>query len=358
MLQIKYPEDRDKFHKEYIEALGINKDMRKRFKNLLKKDPFLIKEYDLDKVLLSSFEELKELRYLYLSTKDKKLLQQLLNYDKEKYKKFQPDIKNFFEEKLNIKTCYFCNIDFVNSFRDIDDYHDGLDFIQRATEEELKKINGIGQVTAEKIVRERINCTKIDELPVNDKIKNNLNKIVLKTKHSHFTLDHLLDKGTNPVLALSLYNFVPSCYSCNSKFKGKRQFKDSRLSPTSENFSFDSHVKFKLYFYNGKDTSSIRANNDFVLDFSFTENEDGYKDYIDVFKLKGRYIFHKDEVLKLVKQKEKYSQSQIDSMANALSISSEQIKRDIFGKELFDGKNEEYSMLKFKKDIARNIGIF
>jgi hypothetical protein len=38
------------------------------------------------------------------------------------------------------------------------------------------------------------------------------------------TLDHFYPKGEYPFLALSLYNLVPSCYTCNSSLKGKIDF--------------------------------------------------------------------------------------------------------------------------------------
>jgi hypothetical protein len=53
----------------------------------------------------------------------------------------------------------------------------------------------------------------------------------------------------------------------------------------------------------------------------------------------------------------KYPQSKIDEIAKSIGIPSEQIKKDIFGKELFDGNLEDKSMTKFKRDIAKNLGL-
>ena len=76
-----------------------------------------------------------------------------------------------------------------------------------------------------------------------------------------------------------------------------------------------------------------------------------------IFKLKGRYIFHKDEVINLINNKERYSQSQLDEISDIVNISSEQVKKDIFGRELFGGNIEDVSMTKFKKDIAKDINL-
>ena len=40
-------------------------------------------------------------------------------------------------------------------------------------------------------------------------------------------LDHFYPKSLYPFLALSLYNFIPSCQICNSRFKGNKDARDS-----------------------------------------------------------------------------------------------------------------------------------
>lgn len=55
------------------------------------------------------------------------------------------------------------------------------------------------------------------------------------------TLDHFYYKDMYPHLALSLYNLVPSCSSCNSSLKGQKDFfKESHLNPLfdEENIQF------------------------------------------------------------------------------------------------------------------------
>ena len=57
------------------------------------------------------------------------------------------------------------------------------------------------------------------------------------------TLDHFYPKADYPFLALSLYNFVPSCQVCNSIFKGDVETRDS-IYPYEEGFD-ELGVKFK-----------------------------------------------------------------------------------------------------------------
>ncbi|MBA1376795.1 hypothetical protein [Pseudomonas brassicacearum] len=67
----------------------------------------------------------------------------------------------------------------------------------------------------------------------------------IKTKGGSFrpTLDHFFYKDQYPHLALTLYNLVPSCSSCNSSLKGKKDFfKSPHLNPLFD----DEQIKFQL----------------------------------------------------------------------------------------------------------------
>jgi hypothetical protein len=123
------------------------------------------------------------------------------------------------------------------------------------------------------------------------------------------------------------------------------------------NFTFTKDVKFRLLFRNGKNTSYVNSKKDFILDFKCFKNALEYEMYINAFKLKGRYIFHKDEIVTLIEKKKKYSDSKILEMSKQLKIPAQKIKEDLFGKELFQGELEDKSMTKFKRDIAEQIGI-
>ena len=56
-------------------------------------------------------------------------------------------------------------------------------------------------------------------------------------------LDHFYPKSLYPFLALSLYNFIPSCQICNSRFKGNKDVCDS-IYPYEEGFD-ELGVKFR-----------------------------------------------------------------------------------------------------------------
>ena len=110
----------------------------------------------LDDILYGSFEKLQEIKERLGDMSQRDDVKAIFNYET----KFQPIISKFFEKYVEVHTCYYCNIDHINVFNDF----------------KGESKNG-------------------------------------------FTLDHFIDKGTYPYLALSLYNLVPSCYTCNSKIK-------------------------------------------------------------------------------------------------------------------------------------------
>lgn len=62
-------------------------------------------------------------------------------------------------------------------------------------------------------------------------------------KRTTADLDHFYPKSLYPFLALSLYNFIPSCQICNSRFKGTKDTYNS-VYPYEESFD-DLGAKFK-----------------------------------------------------------------------------------------------------------------
>ncbi len=95
---------------------------------------------------IGTFRTLQKIKN-QICNKDNEFIKFLFDYTDLQQSKIAP----FFENNLEISTCYYCNIDFVNTYN----------------------------------------------------TKNG--------KKNKFTLDHYFDKSTYPYLALSLYNLIPSC---------------------------------------------------------------------------------------------------------------------------------------------------
>ena len=216
-------------------------------------------------------------------------------------------ITPFFTDNFNFRTCFYCNKDFITNF-DTD-----------------KKV-------------------------------------------STFQLDHFYDKDTYPYLALSFYNLIPSCPTCNSsKVKGSKNtfeydskigtFKNETcIAPNDEKFDFHQKVKFKLFLEPSCKNLHIKSKED--LDINLKENySDKYDKYIEIFKLNERYKANKDIVFDMIQKAELYPESRLKELENLTGIPFQQIKKDIFN--LID-ENEDLSKQPFSKlivDMSKELGI-
>ncbi|MCY1662746.1 hypothetical protein [Chryseobacterium sp. SL1] len=293
------------------------------------------------------------------------------------YYRYQPSIAFFFMKyaiELDIKTCYYCNLEFVNTFSDIGEYNNILDFLNNGTKEELTKYIGNTKGTIIFEYLESNTITSVQELQsiynIGKETINKINSLNISTGHlkNHFTLDHFIPKGDLQYFGLSLYNLVPSCYSCNSKFKKSKQYDlDETLnfiSPTSNSFSLADQLTFKLYFnVSGIDlnekVNNINNLHDFIIrpEFEIGINNNTKK-FLDIFKIRGRYKFHKYQSMKMIKKRQEYSDSSIDEISKITKKSIAEIKKDLFGTMIYSIAETNEPLAKYKRDIAKQIGIF
>jgi len=245
-------------------------------------------KFSLDDLLYGSFEKLQEIKEKLGNMSERDDIKEVFNYET----KFREHISKFFENNVEVHTCYFCNIEFINKF---------------TTNEE--------------------------------KIKNG------------FTLDHFIGKGDYPYLALSLYNLIPSCYTCNSKVKGKNEI--NTISPTSSSFNFDEKVKFKTFMKN--ENLIIESIEDFELSLK-EDFSDIYKQYMEVFELDGRYEYHKYKVIEMINKRKEYPNSRIKELAKLTQKTEEEVKQDLFGKYLFEDEDlHKRPLSKLIKDISKEL---
>ena len=377
MRKIEYPNAHialTAFHLKYYNTLsGVNISA---INHELKKAPkFKGKILTFKKLVTFNFEELYELSNLlqpFISSfntpttvpisggKTKTIIINSFN-NLFNYKENQPLIASFFmQDGLDHRSCYYCGIEYVNSFKDIGDYKNYEDFLNRASKEELKYINGIGEARAISIItyRKRKKIVHPEDITSSAKIIKQLKDFNFRNSHNHFTLDHVLPQSNFPYLSLCLYNLVPSCYSCNSKFKGKKEFLYNkeilRVSPSSDTYSLNSDFNFRIFYANK--LQDINSVNDFTLYKKIVRNRSQIENYSSIFKIDGRYTFHKSELLDLIKKKSEYSKSKIKKMALEMGKSQEEIKVLIFGKDIFNPDTNK-PFQKLKEDIARNIKI-
>lgn len=333
MLKINYP-DRKRLNVAYLNFFSkkikplklefdcfLRQKEREKLTVILKKVCLIYQKRELTEdnifeyILTASFEELREIideiENEDFWKDDKEDLKKMFDYGKLSTK-----IRNFFIKNLTLNTCYYCNIDYINNL----------------------------EITVKKDTETK--------------------------QYGLFQLDHFLAKSIYPLFALSLYNFVPSCATCNAKLKGATEFK-TKLSPTSEDFKYDDCVKFKLFFKK-EDKGFCLTKTETSLTYSgnkdnYKQYEDNYKEYEAIFKTNDRYAFHNREVKELLEKRTRYTDKYLEDIVKALNydiksiegkVLFHQLKRDIFGKEIFDKTPAETKpFTKLKRDIAKDIGL-
>lgn len=169
-------------------------------------------------------------------------------------------------------------------------------------------------------------------------------------KRRQFDLDHYLPKALCPCLALSLFNFVPSCQVCNSRIKGDRlPTVDSEelkvLSPTSDSNDFSHNMAIRL-----RTRPSVRKSS--LGQYIYFRTNPPYEKHVRFFHLEERYEFHKAEAMRLKRLKDRYPDSCIKKIASLLHRREATVKEDIFQMKYL--KREGRCFQKLTEDILNN----
>ncbi len=157
-----------------------------------------------------------------------------------------------------------------------------------------------------------------------------------------FETEHVLDKGECPLVALSLYNFVPSCGICNGPaIKGTKTIGDTeseivKLSPSAEGYDFDAKVKFEIKFINPgtNDLNAPSHPDDYLIDFDVKEVI--YQKTIDLFELKSRYnnAKEKQELLFWREKRKNNPDNIVQQFADIKKVSFSEMFEEMFQLEL------------------------
>lgn len=156
---------------------------------------------------------------------------------------------------------------------------------------------------------------------------------------SEATLDHYLPKSKNRMLALNLYNLVPSCKNCNSSFK--TVLTNSIINPYFS--SVEENIKFRMNYFNTDGMLDIYN----IAQGSLSTITDNH---IEELSLKDRYNYFKSIALSIYKKKLAWNKTYITQLSNfkKINLSKEEIKKMLLKQDLFN-MNEPF--IKLKTDI-------
>ena len=150
-------------------------------------------------------------------------------------------------------------------------------------------------------------------------------------------LDHFFPKSIFQLLSLSLFNFVPSCQICNSRFKLARSIEI--LYPYKDGFNNNAVFEVKL---NSKSTlDSITGKNtsfDLNINVSSTcSNKNVVENNIELFNLREIYQNHKDYVREILYKKHAYSNTykgQLKQLFSDMNLDLIEVNIFLYGSEL------------------------
>lgn len=157
------------------------------------------------------------------------------------------------------------------------------------------------------------------------------------------TLDHWFSQKDCPILALSFYNLIPSCSSCNSSVKHDSTF--DLLKHIHPYVDMDVTNNYKLdYIY---DTSL----NKFIVSITTTDKK--IKDTLGEMFISDIYSHHQSEIADLDILKRKYNKEYLKNLGLVLDkkLKEKDIYRILFGVEYDDENFHKRPLSKLKKDI-------
>lgn len=289
---------------------------------------------------------------------------------------YQRKIAKFFmqnSEELGISVCYYCETSFINTYGFTSIYKDLATFLVAADIDTFKRYirksddNQYSVATIKEIYK-LCHCT--DVTTVVDRFDNyryfkNMNpkksECVKERLRNHFDLDHFLPKSICPLVALSFYNFVPSCSVCNEKLKGADMIGETDksklwvLSPTSDIYNFDKDIKIRIAYNAGVSTLRMQEHpDDFRLEFTPKGSE--YQTIVNEFRLDERYNYHKQIALKQYDLYQDYSPGHISQLEKLFGGAK---KRNEIENQIFRGEYTEDNARcfdKLKRDIKEQSG--
>ena len=177
-------------------------------------------------------------------------------------------------------------------------------------------------------------------------------------RHNQFDIEHVLDKGACPLVALSLFNFVPSCSHCNQDLKGTKLIGGTietakRLSPTTNGYDFYHKVKFVVTPKPNAHSLEVDKKyvDDYEVDFVFKNNIYSY--VVDIFNLKERYNQNqaKGVAIDVMDTIRRNPPAHIQALADLEHVSYDEKFEEIFKMKYY--RDNHYSMMKMREDLIR-----
>lgn len=254
-------------------------------------------------------------------------------------------VRNFLNDDTNLEKVLKGNPLILNSLKDI--------FKYKKQKDSLKKIidyDGWDDIT----FYNPYDLAKNLDIPTCVYCNRMYTKTVQTDSHKKITrptFDHWFPQSKYPLLALSFFNLVPSCNTCNSSVKGSTPFEiDKHFHPYLKSSVIE---KFDFSFsYNYKDLTSFN--------FKVDPKNELSKTTLKLFKIEEIYTAHEDEIKDLKRLRDVYSDKYLDILYKDIlgkTVDKDEIYRLAFGTHIDDANFDRRPLSKMKKDILKELGI-
>ena len=349
----KLPEEIRKYINENYEVIftGKRKEMLEKAKELRKLTFNNVSKYELE--LLEVFRATKKAKR---DTIIKEINEKFYKKEYESYKKELVDSINKVKQDKRFNSEY--KKDFISQY--YPNYNIGLE-----KQKNISEIFNYEKLTDGKKGwnrHELISSIGIKVCPYCNRqyINNYVEKNISKTTAD---LDHFYPKSRYPILALSLYNFIPSCQLCNSRFKLDSDFYlQEHIYPYDECFD-DYLYKFTTRPTEGGGIDYLTGDSDeFNLTIKCKADKKSSKveSSITTFKLNELYAEHKDYVREIIKKANLYNDDRINAIKDefeSLFNSKEEVLRLIFSNYISSEELSNRPLSKLTKDICEEFEI-
>ncbi|MCG3797052.1 hypothetical protein LT343_27555 [Bacillus toyonensis] len=166
-------------------------------------------------------------------------------------------------------------------------------------------------------------------------------------------LDHFYPKSKFQLFSLSLYNFVPSCQICNSRFKLAKGVEI--INPYTQKIDY---TKFKFeYSLKPESTLGVFFNEENSFDVKINCTDTNYIQHINLFELENLYNTHKVIVGELLYKKEAYNNTYselINNLFDEMNLTQSEKETFLFGIEMDEELFYKRPLSKLIFDIVRN----
>lgn len=170
-------------------------------------------------------------------------------------------------------------------------------------------------------------------------------------------LDHFFPKSIFQLLSLSLFNFIPSCQICNSRFKLARSLEI--LYPYNDGFNNNAVFEVKLNSNSTFDSITGKNTNfDLTINVSPScSNKIEVENSINLFNLREVYQSHKDYIREILYKKHAYSDTykgQLKQLFSDMNLGLTEINLFLYGKDLNPGYLGKRPLSKLTYDIINS----